>query len=775
MATIGLCMIVKNETAIIRRCLESVRGLVDFALIVDTGSTDGTQELVRAYFRESGLAGEVVDEPWRDFAYNRTFALAKLRERAEVTYALIMDADDFVVCDEGFDTAAFKAGLTLDLYDVPIRHGSITHHRPHLCRNSMDFRYRGVLHEFLEGPAEMSRGTASGFHIEARSEGARSLDPDKYRKDAAALERALEGESDAFLRSRYTFYLAQSYRDCGETAKALEHYRARAEMGFWQEEVFCALYQAAQMAEALGRAETEVIDAYARATAAAPWRAEALHRASRFCRFKERHAEGLALAQQGLAVGKPGSGLFIEDWVYDYGLLDEVSVSGYWAGRYQEALEASERLLREGRAPEGEMARFAANAEFARTKLRPVVAEAVHLPVVCVFGARDIELFSSTEERPTETRALTCHCYETDDDLEAILIARRPHVIVTFGAMERFARLMVAPFDVRRRWLHFPDASDLATVGRDAFLCYLAVCVDKRAEVPLVSVFTPVYRTGARFLRPLQSMKAQTYTNWEWVIWDDSDDEGATAAMIAEHAARDHRIRLIRPERHSGVIGEVKYNACTLSRGDILVELDHDDELVPGGLEMIVAAHKKYPEAGFYYTDYAEVDSALNPLTYADGWGFGLGAYRTETFRGRELAVAITPGISPKVIRHLVAAPNHIRAWRRDVYFAIGGHNREIHVADDFELMIRTFLATRMVHIPRLGYVQYQDGGNTQRVRNKDIQRHVRYLQGKYDQRIHDRFVELGVDDYMWNDAGWADFSRPNPEMVAVASIEAEI
>ena len=127
-------------------------------------------------------------------------------------------------------------------------------------------------------------------------------------------------------------------------------------------------------------------------------------------------------------------------------------------------------------------------------------------------------------------------------------------------------------------------------------------------------------------------------------------------------------------------------------------------------------------------------------------------------------------------IRHLVAAPNHLRAWRRDLYFQVGGHNREIHVADDFELMIRTFLETRMVQIPRLGYVQYQDGGNTQRVRNKDIQRHVRFLRWKYDQRIHERFLALGVDDYIWDQAGgFSDFSRPNPTEVAVASVIAAV
>jgi len=273
------------------------------------------------------------------------------------------------------------------------------------------------------------------------------------------------------------------------------------------------------------------------------------------------------------------------------------------------------------------------------------------------------------------------------------------------------------------------------------------------------------------------SLKHQTYHNWEWVIWDDSDDEGMTAAMVQAHANLDHRINLIPSPRHSGIIGEIKYNACALSRGAILVELDHDDELTPDALRVVVAAYNKYPEAGFYYTDFAEVDPHLKPVGYPGGFGFGLGTYRKEMFRGHELYVANAPGISPKTIRHLVAAPNHLRAWRRDTYFKIGGHNRQLHVADDFEILLRTFLGTRMVHIPRLGYIQYHDEGqNTQRLRNKEIQRHVRFLRWTYDRLIHERFLELGIDDYIWNEEkGFSDFSRPNPDVVQAASITARV
>ena len=407
----------------------------------------------------------------------------------------------------------------------------------------------------------------------------------------------------------------------------------------------------------------------------------------------------------------------------------------------------------------------------------PLRAFVERLPVVCIFGAQDIKLYSSAAAPDIETRELNCACFADDRDLERILISLRPHVIVTFGVMEEYRNLMAAPFDVRRRWLHFSDTSDLTAVGEKAFLCYLAVCLDKRSEQPLVSVFTPTYRPGDRILRPLVSLKEQSYVNWEWIVWDDSDDSGQTAAMIRGHASHDHRIRVIKPEQHSGVIGEVKYNACAMSRGEILVELDHDDALTADALDKVVTAARQFPEAGFFYTDYAEVDTKLNPLSYPDGWGYGLGSYRKEFYRGKQQLVAQTPGISPKTIRHLHVAPNHLRAWRRDLYFHIGGHNREIHIGDDFELMVRTFLATRMVHIPFFGYVQYSDqGANTQRLRNKDIQRHVRFVRWKYDRRIHDRFVELGVDDYIWNEeGGFSDFSRPNPPEVAVASFTAAV
>ena len=93
-------MIVKNEAHVIMRCLESVRPLIDYVLIEDTGSTDGTQQMIRDWLVRENLPGQVIDEPWQNFAYNRSHVMEKLREVEGVDYALIIDADDVLVAEE---------------------------------------------------------------------------------------------------------------------------------------------------------------------------------------------------------------------------------------------------------------------------------------------------------------------------------------------------------------------------------------------------------------------------------------------------------------------------------------------------------------------------------------------------------------------------------------------------------------------------------------------------------------------------------------------------
>ena len=373
MATLGLCMIVKNEASILEACLDSVRPLVDYVLIVDTGSSDGTQQVVRRWLAANGLAGEVVDAPWRDFAFNRSDALGRLRRVAHVDYALIIDADDRVVYRGDFDATVFKAGLTADVYDVAIELPPLSYARPQICSNRLPFSYRGVLHEFLDGPPGFTRATAAGFSIACTRAGHRSKDPDKYKRDADVLRQALGAETDAFLRARYTFYLAQSLRDSQQPVAALAAYLERAKLGFWSEEVFESLYAAGKLMEALAYPPETILGTYLRAYEAAPTRAESLHALVGYAHRHGLAATGYMIGKTALAISRPANGLFVQDWVYDYGLLDEFAVAADWAGHYQESLEAASRLLAEGKLPAAHRARVEENARFAREKLRPSV------------------------------------------------------------------------------------------------------------------------------------------------------------------------------------------------------------------------------------------------------------------------------------------------------------------------------------------------------------------------------------------------------------------
>jgi len=372
--TISLCMIVKNESQIILRCLRSARKLVDYVLVTDTGSTDGTQAVIQKYLAEQALPGEVIDEPWQDFVHNRSVALAKLRERADIDYALVMDADDTLVFTDGFDTERFRQSLDKDFYHVELRLGPIRFWRAQILSNRLPFGYKGVLHEFVAGPrANSSSGTVSGFYIQAGNDGVRSRNPNKYREDVATLEKALVTETDEFIRARYTFYLAQSWMNAGEKEKALQTYLHRAELGQFYQEVCLSLYYAAQLKDVLGYSDTDVIGTFLKAFEADPKRTEPLHGAMDYCRRHKKPHQAYLIGKHALTLSEPFGALFEAPWIYDYGVLEEFSIAAFHSGHYQDCVKAIKKLLAEGKVPKSARARLQENARIAAQNLNATV------------------------------------------------------------------------------------------------------------------------------------------------------------------------------------------------------------------------------------------------------------------------------------------------------------------------------------------------------------------------------------------------------------------
>jgi glycosyltransferase involved in cell wall biosynthesis len=361
-----LNMIVKDEAPVIARCLASVRPIIDYWVIVDTGSTDGTQDAIRTLMAD--LPGELHERHWRDFAHNRTEALELAQPHGE--YVLIIDADDVLEFEPQFKMPALQA----DSYMLRIADTSISYDRTQIVRAALPWRWRGVLHEFLTCDDARSSGLLEGLRLRRNHDGARRRDPQTYRRDTEILYAALQTESDPFMQSRYQFYLAQSYSDCGEKEKALRAYLKRAKLGFWVEEVFMSLYSAAKLQEALGYPNEEVLTAYTKAAAACPTRAEALHNAARFCREKGLYERGYEFATKGLAIAYPTDALFVHDWVYQYGLLDELAVCAYWTERYAACVSACDRLLNEGKLPADMRDRVLKNRNFAVGKQQESIA-----------------------------------------------------------------------------------------------------------------------------------------------------------------------------------------------------------------------------------------------------------------------------------------------------------------------------------------------------------------------------------------------------------------
>jgi glycosyltransferase involved in cell wall biosynthesis len=398
------------------------------------------------------------------------------------------------------------------------------------------------------------------------------------------------------------------------------------------------------------------------------------------------------------------------------------------------------------------------------------------LPITCIFGKHNLGLVTPIGADYEENR-LDCRCYSPDSNLEQVLVQDRPNVIITIGLLTSFPYLTKAPFEIQKRWLHYNTLPDLNQLGIDAYNCYLTNMFNDRGteDYPIVTVFTAAYKTGEKIYRPFRSLKEQTYTNWEWIIVDDSDDDGKTFKMLSHLAKKDHRIQAFKPWEHSGIIGRIKNWACSLGKGHILVELDHDDELTDYALDYVIKGFRQFPEAGFLYTDCAEIYENGTSHTYRAGWAFGYGSYTDVEYKGKLYKSGSAGNLNAKTIRHIVSSPNHIRAWRKPFYESIGGHNKELHVADDYEIMVRTFLKTRMIRVPKLCYFQYISN-TAQRIRNKDIHRHVRSIRAHYDRMIHERLLELGCEDFIWDEKNsCSNYNIPNPKVESHATLIANL
>jgi tetratricopeptide (TPR) repeat protein len=231
-------MIVKDESHIIIDTLKNLCSYIDFDywVISDTGSSDHTKELITDFFKKKGIIGEIVQHDWVDFAHNRTKALECAFEKTD--YLFIFDADDSIVGD-------FKLPTEYKYDQYRCKFGeNIVYFRPLIITNRKKWRWKGVLHEFLENlePVNGSDTINGDYYFVSGRSGNRSKNPNKYFDDATILKAAYfkELQPDYALACRYAFYCAQSYKDAGDKYQddAIEWYKKCLDLNMWIQEKY---------------------------------------------------------------------------------------------------------------------------------------------------------------------------------------------------------------------------------------------------------------------------------------------------------------------------------------------------------------------------------------------------------------------------------------------------------------------------------------------------------------------------------------------------------
>lgn len=374
--TIGLNIIVKNESKVIERMLNSVYHILDYYCVIDTGSTDGTQDIIRKFFEDKGIPGEVIDHPWVNFEDARNTAIKALEGKCD--YGFWIDADEQLITHPNFNLEIFKRNLaTCQGANIKIHYGGQNYFRMQFFKTGIGWYWYGPVHEVLMRKEQNTDVAAvEGLEVLVTPDGnswTAETQQQKYEGHAKILEEYVA--KDPNKDPRWVFYLAQSYRDANtpeNMKKSIDWYQKRIDMGdgYWEEIYFSAL-MVANLKSMLSYPKTEVINSFLDCGKHNLYRIEHLIPIIAYYHsikeYELSYIYGLRAMQASGKSPFPNATLFVDESVYTWKIYDLHAISCWYGNRKTEAKEVYLKLLdavKKGIVPEIEIKRIEENKKY---------------------------------------------------------------------------------------------------------------------------------------------------------------------------------------------------------------------------------------------------------------------------------------------------------------------------------------------------------------------------------------------------------------------------
>jgi tetratricopeptide (TPR) repeat protein len=346
--SLALFMIVKNESSIIKRCLNTLKEYIDYIIITDTGSTDNTVEYINEFLSENNIKGMVYKDEWQNFGHNRTNSMLNAKQWLEDnnidksnTYLMTIDADMLIEFKD-FDKNQLSKHTSWSICQY---NDSVKYYNLRIFRADLPYVCLGVTHEYWTCK-DTKDEQLHNISINDRGDG--GCKSDKFERDIRLLLEGLEEDPN---NHRYYFYLAQSYADSGDKDNAIKWYTKRVQSGGWYEEIFISYKRIGELYMDKKEPEKAIFN-WLLAYETIPERSETIYKICNYYRNIGNNKSSLFFAKQGLSIPYPNDLLlFLEYPIYDYKFIEELSIVGYYTNKKIQGFMACEYLLLQNNIP----------------------------------------------------------------------------------------------------------------------------------------------------------------------------------------------------------------------------------------------------------------------------------------------------------------------------------------------------------------------------------------------------------------------------------------